>query len=268
MGSYFDYDAFKFWVHTSHNVPGCKIGKEDSRTTLGGDQKPNFNCRRWQRHTMRPKITQKQLWLSLAALLLGLLGMWWLVGKLLESLSGLDNLVQAALIAVVGASITAITAIFVKKVEKKNEVEAQFREHKVELFNSFLQEFHLLSRAPEDERKSPEELTQYLRDFQIKLIFWGGPEVLISFLALRRGIGETKTLGDLGMMLQALGDMILAMRKDLGLSNRKIDKRSFAAHLILRHPDVFLAHLDANPDMTNDEYAEIEAQLNEVLGIQ
>ena len=63
------------------------------------------------------------------------MGMWWLVAKLLESLSGLDEIVQAALIAVAGACITAITAIFVKKIEKKQEVEAQFRERKVELFN-------------------------------------------------------------------------------------------------------------------------------------
>ena len=217
---------------------------------------------------MKPKLTGKQLWLSLAALVVSLLGMWWLVAKLLESLSGLDKIVQAALIAVAGASMTAITAIFAKKVEKKHEVEAQFRERKVELFNSLLKEFSLLSNAPEEERKSQDELTQYLRDWQRKLIFWGGPEVLVSFLALRKELGESKTIGELGVMLQVFGDLILAMRKDLGLSNRKIDKRSFAAHLILRHADVFLAYLETNPEMTNEDYAEIEKQLNETLGIQ
>ena len=96
---------------------------------------------------------------------------WWFVGEVLEFLSKLDNIVLAALIAVGGAVVTAITNILVKTVEKKQAVEAQFRERKVELFNDLLSEFRFLSELSDEERKSPEELTRFLKDWQRKLIF-------------------------------------------------------------------------------------------------
>ena len=172
----------------------------------------------------------KQLCQILAGLLLiaGLsAGGWWLIAEVIESLSDLDKLVQAALITVAGAALTAIAAFLVKKIEKKNEVEAQFREQKVQLFNDLLLQFSLLSE--EGGKRDPEELVQFLRDFQRKLIFWGGPKVLTSFIAIRRGFTESKTIGDLGGALQILGDLILAMRKDLGLSNSNTSDRIQAA---------------------------------------
>ena len=84
---------------------------------------------------------------------------WFLVTGVFDFLSELDKIILAALIAVGGAFITAITAIFVKKVEKKHEVEAQFREEKVALFNSLLQEFDKLSSKA---KKGTEELVYCL----------------------------------------------------------------------------------------------------------
>ena len=84
---------------------------------------------------------------------------------------------------------------------------------------------------------------------------------------MRGRIRATTTIGELGEQLQTLGALILAMRKDLGLSNRGIDEKTFAAHLILRHADVFLNHLKTNPKMTNNEYTKVERELDRQLGI-
>ena len=64
-----------------------------------------------------------------------------------------------------------------------------------------------------------------------------------------------------------MGGLILAMRKDLGLSNRGIDKDTFGAHYMLRHASTFLAAVKENPEMTTEEYAKIEKLLDEKAGI-
>ena len=50
-------------------------------------------------------------------------------GFLLEA----DSIIHAALIAVGGAAVTAIANFWIKSIEKKHEVEAQFRQHKVDI---------------------------------------------------------------------------------------------------------------------------------------
>ena len=84
-------------------------------------------------------------------------------------------------------------------------------------------------------------------------------------MAFRGKVGESKTIGDLGVMLQTFGDLILAMCTDLGLSNLGIDKGSFAAHLILRHGDKFLSKLKSNPEMSPDKYDQLEKRLDKPL---
>ena len=81
--------------------------------------------------------------------------------------------------------------------------------------------------------KSTEESAQFFREWQRKSMFWCGPNTVKTFLAFRTQSGEIKTLEDMGNMFQLLGDLVFAMRKDLGLSNRGLDKKTFLAHLIL-----------------------------------
>lgn len=197
------------------------------------------------------------------ALVLGLLAMFiWLIAKFVGVLVTLDSIVLAAVIAVGGAVITAITAILVKKVEKKHEVEAQFRENKVELFNSLLVEFDKLFDESKD---NPLEMVEFLKGFQRKLLFWAGPKVMKEYLALRTGTGKIETIDDTARSLQLMGTLILAMRKDLGLSNSGLNAQTFGATLILRHAGVFLEHHRKTPTMTSDEFSEIEEVLNQQL---
>ena len=148
-------------------------------------------------------------------------------------------------------------------VEKKHEVEAQFRQDKVDLFSGLLTRFDQLSS---ESNTNSEQLVDFLKDFQRKIVFWAGPQVMTNYFALRKGhLTETRTIGDLGRSSQVMGALILAMRKDVGLSNFGLDPRTFAAHLILRHADLFLNRLKDNPNMTTAELAEIEKVLDKRL---
>ena len=170
-------------------------------------------------------------------------------------LSELDKTVSAALLTAAGV---AITAIIVKHVEHRHTVEAQFRDNKVKLFQDFLLEYDKLSLRKGNEDDDNQHLVEFLKDWQRKIIFWGGPSVLKNFLALKNGMGPINTVQDMGNVLQLMGDLILSMRKDLGLSNIGINRQAFAAHLILRHATLFLSALKTNPSMKLSEYEEIE----------
>ena len=200
------------------------------------------------------------------AIILGLtFAAFWTAAKFLEVLASLDKLILAALIAVGGAVVTAITALIVKKLERKHEVDAQFRQDKVELFDSLLVEFDEISESSDPD---PQRTVDFLKHFQRKVVFWAGPKVMKSYFALRRGLsGDIKTIGDLGGSLQLVGALILAMRKDIGLSNFGLDPRTFAAHWKLRHSDLFLAKLKEDPSMTTTELDAIEKELDRRLGL-
>ena len=51
------------------------------------------------------------------------------------------------------------------------------------------------------------------------------------------------------------------MRKDLGLSCRGLDKETFGLRHVLRNPDLLLAVMKENPDMTTDELTKREQEL-------
>ena len=57
-----------------------------------------------------------------------------------------------------------------------------------------------------------------------------------------------------------MGDFVLAVRKDLGLSNKGIDRKTFAS-LILKNPDLFLDMALKNPRVTLAELAIEEQRL-------
>ena len=57
-----------------------------------------------------------------------------------------------------------------------------------------------------------------------------------------------------------MGDFFLAMRKDIGLRNKGVDRNTFV-HMILRNSDLFLEMSSENPNVTLDE---VIARENEI----
>ena len=194
-------------------------------------------------------------------LLAGLvLGTWWVLRAVWSELSGLDKSVFAALIT---GTLIASGAIWVKFIEHKHSVEAQFRDPKVELFNEFMGTLDTL--VAED--IPAEELIPAMKEWKRRILFWGGPKVMRGFLSLSSLPARNKTVGEMSRSMQVIGDLILAMRKDVGLSNRGlvtgatkgVSKRTImGARYMLRHPDLFLACLRKNPSMPIEELMILE----------
>ena len=51
------------------------------------------------------------------------------------------------------------------------------------------------------------------------------------------------------------------MRSDLGLSCRGLDKETFGIRQVLRNPEILLAVMGENPNMTVDELTKREEEL-------
>ena len=116
-----------------------------------------------------------------------------------------------------------------------------------------------------------------LKDWRRIAQLWGGPRVVRSFFAVSNQSGKSETLGDFAETVEPIGALFLSMRRDLGLSNFRIVPRKFGdsvskamilgVYWQLRHPELFLTHLRATPEMTMDQYQLIESKANEKAGI-
>ncbi len=194
--------------------------------------------------------------ISLGLLALGILGLvGWGAFELfswVKDAAADSDVVVASVIATAGVVLSALTAIVVKNIEKTQEVDAQFREKKFELFLEFLRQFDKLSMGSDD------DLVVFLKDFQRRIVFWGSPNVLKCYFGLRVASTQTSTVKGLAGSLTSLSDLILAMRKDLGLSNGQLDPKTFGVQLILKNSALMLKVLKENPKMSVEEFARLE----------
>ena len=203
-------------------------------------------------------------------LLAGLIfGTWWVLKTVWSALSGLDKSVFAALIT---GTLVAAGAIWVKHIEHRHSVEAQFRDAKVRLFNEFMRTLDKVAAGG----MTATELTPAMKKWKRKTLFWGGPKVMRGFLSLSAQEIDNKTVGGMARSVQVMGNLILAMRKDVGLSNRGIVTGSthgvskgtiMGARYMLRHPDLFLDCLRRDPSMPVESLTALEAAADAKKGL-
>ena len=211
------------------------------------------------------------VWMFVGLAFIGLIGVsvWFSLESLFKTLSVLDKGVMAALITGV---LIAFGAIFVKHIEHRHSVEAQFRNDKVAMYNEL---FGWFMKLTESEERSEQELAEALREWKRKILFWGGPKVIRHFISLSQIPSEIQTIKDLATSTQVLGNLLLAMRKDVGLSNRRIistergiDRATaFGARYILRNDALFFECLRKNPNMTTQEFSALEKSNSQVTRV-
>ena len=191
---------------------------------------------------------------------------WYVLQAVWSPLSQLDKSVFAALVT---GTLIAVGAISVKHVEHRHSVEAQFRSDKVELFNSFVETLNQLSG---EDGIGAEDLAESLKEWKRRLLFWGSPKTLRIFLSLGELGARIDTVEGMAKSLKIVGALLLAMRKDIGVSNKGVTRhvsgvdRStvFAARYILRDSEMFLHHLRKNPTMSMEDFTRIERQIDSI----
>jgi hypothetical protein len=124
------------------------------------------------------------------------------------------------LIALVG---TLITFAGNYQIQIRNEQKPK----KVEIYEKVIKFFFdsIFAKKLGQEIKNDDELTQWFTDMTPDLILWSSDEVLRIYIKFRQL--ANKNMGDSsGNFILLFGEMLLAMRKDLGHQNNEIDKLS------------------------------------------
>lgn len=188
-------------------------------------------------------------WLALAA---GCWGMYVLVRFFWQQFISLKPELSAALLTAATTILVAtLSVLLARSFEKKREVEAQFRGAKTEAYDAFLKRFFDLYQNPEN---VGDDLVDFLREWQRKLILWGGTDTLLSFTNWKEHLAK----GTPDAQSMVLTDKLFrAIRKDLGLSSTALPA-GFFIRLILRHPEIFFAMYKKNTKITLEEIAKVE----------
>lgn len=192
--------------------------------------------------------------------LLGAIGwsIYWVAVQVWGQFKILDPKVSVAILtAATTVLVATLTVVLGKYYERKKDIEAHYREKKTEIYDEFLCEFFKIFHSDNDGDDENPELVDFLREWQRKMILWGGQDVLAKYISwmgqLKKGNPDAKTM----FMME---EFFLEIRKDLGHKNSKLSKGTFL-HLILQNPELFLAMAKENPNITLAELAEVESAL-------
>lgn len=193
-------------------------------------------------------------------LVLGVMGAAWLWRTFLS----VSDEIQVALVTAAATVLAATCAVVLgRSFDRKREIDAHFREKKLAIYDEFLQFlFGLMHERGQNDVSGAEEVSQahvdFLREWQRKLILWGGSSVIVVYIGwMRRFRSGAMDLSSVTTM----DEMFRAIRKDLGLSNRGLEKGAFL-HMILKDSDIFFAAHRADPSLSLEALSLLEEGAN------
>jgi hypothetical protein len=147
---------------------------------------------------------------------------------------GIDKTVLAAIIA---GLVATFSLIFTYWKERAKAISEAHREKKIEIYSVFFDVmFDLLEKSKSGGSADEKTMTKAAKQWtglHRGVMFYGSPKVLHSFANFRTNAQEG--LGP-GEIMRATGRIILAMREDIGLSNKGLDELS--VHQIYLNEDI------------------------------
>jgi len=165
----------------------------------------------------------------------------------------IENLNSDAILAIIAGSATIFASVLALVISRyyqtRREQQIAHRDRKVALYDKFLHKLFELFSAEKKHKIDTVTLTPFLREMQINLILWASPNVIKSYYDWHKVL-TTKPPRAI-QMIEML-DFFLAIREDLGHSNRRIQRKHFA-RLLLRNPEWFIQEFNNNPNITLEE---------------
>jgi hypothetical protein len=159
-------------------------------------------------------------------------------------------------VAVVAAATTLVastaTVMLGRYFERKKEIEAHFRAEKIKIYDEFLTE---LFKVFESGGEATNDMVKFLRQWQRKLVLWGGSNVLAAYF---RWMNRLKSEPDAQTMF-LMDEFFRALRADIGQNSKGLAKGAFA-NLILRHGDFFMTEAKRNPSITLAQLSVLEKE--------
>ncbi|WP_336949599.1 hypothetical protein [Acinetobacter junii] len=164
---------------------------------------------------------------------------------------------QLAIALITGSStiiVATLTVVLGKYFERLKEIDSHHRTKKVEIYDEFL-----ISVFKVFFDNDPEfDLVKFLQEWQRKIIMWASPNVIKAFVDWKIHLAKSPPNAQTLFLME---NLFKAMRKDIGLSNKNLDKGAFS-HFILKESELFLSLAKINPDITFEEISKIEKDIN------
>jgi len=201
-------------------------------------------------------IARLRTFLSLLLALTLIGGMGWLLYLSTQSVwRALVGVNPQLAVAVVAAATTLIastaTVMLGRYFERKKEIEAHFRAEKIKIYDEFLAE---LFKVFESGGEASDDMVKFLREWQRKLVLWGGSNVLSAYFKWMQRLKSTTPDAQTVFLMD---EFFRALRADIGQNSKGLEKGAFA-NLILRHGDFFMLQAKKNPNITLDELSALE----------
>ncbi|WP_075653900.1 hypothetical protein [Pseudochrobactrum sp. B5] len=164
---------------------------------------------------MKKKIGQTIFGLLILAVLM--IAGWYIINWLFRSFLGLDKALASSIIA---GFVALISLIFAYWKEREKSRQEAHREKKTEIYSIFFDiVFRILKETKNKNPTTPYAESQELQDSLYELmkgvLAYGSPEVVLSI-----GRWRLNSNASSNTILLHVGDILLAMRKDIGLSNK------------------------------------------------
>ncbi|MHC4334516.1 MAG: hypothetical protein ACYSUV_12305 [Planctomycetota bacterium] len=196
----------------------------------------SFHCQTAVHTSMKYVKTWLPPLLALAVLVGAVYGAWWLLAHLLAWVMVQPSQIAAAIIAFGGTVIAGIGAVVISQQRAKaRDIRESHRPQKTKLYTDFITQVVGIMREHRGGKTLDEAATKKLEDFffdfTTRVMLWGSPRVLQHYGAFRK-VGEKP---DPNIIL-LLDDILQAMRRDLGLSNRAL-ARGDLIKMLLTDPE-------------------------------
>ena len=161
--------------------------------------------------------------------------LWLVAARLLTFLESANPSVSAAIVGAMATVLVGVGgALYTQSQIKKREIEEAHRARKVEIYKEFLD---IVARMMAENNEhvslkppSQQELVDFLVGFKTNVVLWGSPKVINAQLNFQKVSSEG------GHVLKAVDQLYKAVREDIGLSNRGLDRNQLVK-MYLSNPD-------------------------------
>jgi hypothetical protein len=163
------------------------------------------------------------------------------------------NLQKEIAAVIVAGTLSVLSLIITRHLEKRSEIEKDIRQRKTEVYEGLIKymfkEF-FFSKKLGDSRSVDEQkkLVQTLQNIHVDMLIWGSDEVLAQWIKYHRTIaqaGPTVSPWDLLVKsIMPLGDLLLAFRKDIGHNNKDLSNVDIMRMFINDIDDVLMKAIE------------------------
>ncbi|REH40322.1 hypothetical protein DFR26_0522 [Paraperlucidibaca baekdonensis] len=173
--------------------------------------------------------------LALALLFGAAYVLWLVVTQLLKFLNNANPSFSAAVVGAMATALVGLGGVLYTQAQiKRRDIEDAHRSRKVEIYKGFLD---VVARVMAKDNKnvslepiSDQDLVNFLVEFKSNIILWASPKVINAQLNFE------KVSSSDGNSLIAVDQLYKAIREDIGLSNRGLDKHQLIK-MYLNDPD-------------------------------